>query len=174
MRQNGLRILLAAIVAVAAMPAAAGTPTGGPGIQQGPVIGTGVLEKPDLVAGFGEIRGRNGLFLGNVCASYLPKVTIDARNRLFITSKGELVFRFNHPITNRGLRPAKNFMSRLRTTNLRQLNTASVQSVARLNPGQSTTLSFEFPILLQHSNINANQDVQGRLQGLEGPFTSFL
>ena len=68
MKQLTLKILkklLVAIVAFAATPAMAGTQTGGPGIQQGPVIGTGtrVLEKPNLVARLGAIFGRTGLNL---------------------------------------------------------------------------------------------------------------
>lgn len=154
MKQPGLKILLAAIVAFTATPAMAGTQTGGPGIQQGPNvgIGTSILEKPDLVARLGGISGKNGLFLGNVCSTY-PIIKIDARERLRITSKGELVFRFTHPIKNRGLRPAKNFMSRLRTLNLGDKNTVLVQTVANLNPGEKVTQTFELPFFLKDRNI---------------------
>jgi CARDB len=170
-RQNSLRILFAAIVVVAAMPAVAGTPTGGPGIQQGPVIGTRVLEKPDLVARSGSVYGRTILYPMGAC-KLNPKAGIDARERLYITSKGELVFRVHLGVKNRGLTPAKNFTSRLRTTNLGVNNTVSVHSVARLNPGATTTQIFEMPFFLKDRynvdlefTVNYNNRVRERTMG---------
>ncbi len=169
MRQNGLKILLAAIVAVVAMPATAGRPSGGPGIQQGPVIR--VQEKPDLVARSGAVYGRTILYPMAACRSN-PKARVDARERLYITNKGELVFRLQLGIKNRGLTPAKNFTSRLRTTNLWENNTTSVQTVANLNPGQTTTVSFDMPFFLKNSytvdlefTVNYNNRVRERTMG---------
>lgn len=99
-------------------------------------------------------------------------ISIDARNRLRITSKGELVYRFRFEIINRGIKSANSFTSRLRTTNLGSNNTASVRSVAKLNPGEKTTQTFEIPLLLKYRNkvdleftINYNNRVRERTRG---------
>lgn len=178
-RQNGLKILLAAIVTVAAMPIVAGTPTGGPGVQQGPGLGTRLIENPDLT--FVGWPGPNVLIncLNGDCLSVCRSaqqtphtISIDARNRLRITGKGELVYRFRFEIINRGVKPANSFMSRLRTTNLGSNNTASVRSVAKLNPGEKSTQTFEIPLLLMSRNnvdleftINHNNRVRERTKG---------
>lgn len=171
MRHKGLKILLAAIVVVTAMPAMAGTPTGGPGIQQGPVIGTGILEKPDLVTRPGTIYGKAFTRPSGPCGR-VQFVGIDARKRLYVTNKGELVYRIHLGVKNRGLTSAKNFVNRLRTTNLGVNNTVSVQSVSNLNPGETTTQIFEMPFFLKDRStveleytVNYNNQVRERTGG---------